>query len=56
MRNLDFKKTGLKELSNKEMSDLEGGALFRAKGVIGWLVGRNSWSDIEIDIIGLRIK
>jgi|GEM_PF-5341820 len=56
MRNLDFKKTGLKELSNKEMSDLEGGALFRAKGFVGWIFRKNPWSDVNIEILGWQIK
>lgn len=54
MKNL--KKMVLKELSNQEMSELEGGALFKAKSLLVWMFGGNSSSDVEIEIFGLEIK
>lgn len=56
MRNLDFKKNGLQELSNQEMSELEGGAIFKLSGLFEWAFGGSSWDNVQIEILGWEIK
>lgn len=57
MKNLDFKKNGLKELSNQEMLEIEGGGpWFKVTGFLGWVFGGNSWDKVEITLFGLEIK
>jgi len=38
------------------MVEVEGGALFKATRLIGWMFENNSWSDVEIELLGWQIK
>ncbi|WP_164112813.1 MULTISPECIES: hypothetical protein [Sphingobacterium] len=53
---LDLNKMGLHELNTEEMVEVEGGALFKAKGLLSWVFGANSRSDVEIEVLGWEIK
>ena len=50
-----FKKHGLRALDNIEVNEIRGGAWFRADGLISWMTGHTSWSDVHIEFFGFTI-
>lgn len=56
MNNLNLGKFGVQELNTKEMQEVDGGAIFRAEGLLEWASGHSSWKKVRLEIFGWKIK